>query len=176
MLAALLAASAGPAWAQGVIKSLPTGPLVPAQVPALKPWGGGPTPALDLPGLDGAEHRLRDYRGKVVLVNFWATWCADCIKEMPKMIETHRKYAPRGYEVVAVAVQSDNPQQVAQFTQRRHLPFKVALDTTGEVARSFGRVRVTPVSVLIDRHGHIVKRYVGEPDWAELHAQVEKLL
>jgi peroxiredoxin len=95
---------------------------------------------------------------------------------MPKMIETHRKYAPRGYEVVAVAVQSDNPQQVAQFTQRRDLPFKVALDTTGEVARSFGRVRVTPVSVLIDRHGHIVKRYVGEPDWAELHAQVEKLL
>jgi thiol-disulfide isomerase/thioredoxin len=109
-------------------------------------------------------------------VNFWATWCADCIKEMPKMIETHRKYAPRGYEVVAVAVQSDNPQQVAQFTQRRDLPFKVALDTTGAVARSFGRVRVTPVSVLIDRHGHIVKRYVGEPDWAELHAQVEKLL
>jgi peroxiredoxin len=133
-------------------------------------------PQVHFATLAGTSFSTADLRGKVVLVNFWATWCADCIKEMPKMIETHRKYAPRGYEVVAVAVQSDNPQQVAQFTQRRDLPFKVALDTTGEVARSFGRVRVTPVSVLIDRHGHIVKRYVGEPDWAELHAQVEKLL
>ena len=133
-------------------------------------------PQVHFATLAGTSFSTADLRGKVVLVNFWATWCADCIKEMPKMIETHRKYAPRGYEVVAVAVQSDNPRQVAQFMQRRDLPFKVALDTTGEVARSFGRVRVTPVSVLIDRHGHIVKRYVGEPDWAELHAQVEKLL
>jgi peroxiredoxin len=133
-------------------------------------------PQVQFATLAGTSFSTADLRGKVVLVNFWATWCADCIKEMPKMIETHRKYAPRGYEVVAVAVQSDNPQQVAAFARRRALPFRVALDTSGEVARSFGRVRVTPVSVLIDRHGHIVKRYVGEPDWAELHAQVEKLL
>lgn len=133
-------------------------------------------PQVRFATLAGNTLATSDLRGKVVLVNFWATWCADCIKEMPKMIETHRKYAPRGYEVVAVAVQSDGREQVAAFTHRRALPFTVALDTTGEVARSFGRVRVTPVSVLIDRQGHIVKRYVGEPDWAELHAQLEKLL
>ena len=133
-------------------------------------------PQVHFATLAGNTFATSDLRGKVVLVNFWATWCADCIKEMPKMIETHRKYAPRGYEVVAVAVQSDRPEQVAAFAQRRALPFKVALDTTGEVARSFGRVRVTPVSVLIDRHGRIVKRYVGEPDWAELHGTLDKLL
>ena len=133
-------------------------------------------PQVHFATLAGHTFATSDLRGKVVLVNFWATWCADCIKEMPKMIETHRKYAPRGYEMVAVAVQSDNPQQVAAFVRRRALPFRVAHDTSGEVAKSFGHVRITPVSVLIDRQGNIVKRYVGEPDWAELHATVEKLL
>ena len=140
---------------------------------AFKP---APAPQVHFATLAGGTFATSDLRGKVVLVNFWATWCADCIKEMPKMIETYRKYAPRGYEVVAVAVQSDNAQQVGAFTRQRALPFRVALDTTGEVARSFGRVRVTPLSVLIDRQGRIVKRYIGEPEWAELHAQVEKLL
>ena len=126
--------------------------------------------------LGGGTLSTDDLRGKVVLVNFWATWCTSCIKEMPKMAETYRKYAPRGYEMVAVAVQSDAPKQVSQFVQRRALPFKVALDTTGEAARTFGDVRATPVSVLLDREGRIVKRWVGEPDWAELHADLEKLL
>ncbi|HUQ76885.1 MAG TPA: TlpA disulfide reductase family protein [Burkholderiales bacterium] len=115
-------------------------------------------------------------RGKVVLVNFWATWCADCVKEMPNLIDTHRKYAPRGYETIAVAVQKDDPSQVGHFAVRRALPFKIAHDSAGDVARSFNTPRVTPVSVLIDREGRILKRYVGEPDWAELHAAIEEAL
>ena len=126
--------------------------------------------------LDGGTLSTDELRGKVVLVNFWATWCTSCIKEMPKLVETYRKYAPRGYEMVAVAVQSDAPKQVSQFVKRRELPFKVALDTTGEAARTFGDVRATPVSVLLDREGRVVKRWVGEPDWAELHDDLEKLL
>jgi peroxiredoxin len=147
--------------------------LAVAAYPVFKPAAA---PQVHFATLAGNTFATSDLRGKVVLVNFWATWCADCIKEMPKMIETHRKYAPRGYEMVAVAVQSDNPQQVAAFARRRALPFRVAHDASGEVAKSFGHVRITPVSVLIDRQGNIVKRYVGEPDWAELHATVEKLL
>ena len=135
-----------------------------------------PTPYVRFATLGGGTLSTDDLRGKVVLVNFWATWCTSCIKEMPKMAETYRKYAPRGYEVVAVAVQSDAPKQVSQFVQRRALPFKVAHDATGEAARTFGDVRATPVSVLLDREGRVVKRWVGEPDWAELHADLEKLL
>jgi len=126
--------------------------------------------------LSGQSFSTSDLRGKVVLVNFWATWCVDCVREMPKMVETYRKYAPRGYDMVAVAVQSDHPNQVADFTHRRALPFKVAVDTTGEVARRFGDVRLTPTSYLIGRDGRIIQSFVGEPDWAQLHAAIERAL
>jgi peroxiredoxin len=124
----------------------------------------------------GETLSMQDLRGKVVLVNFWATWCADCLNEMPNLIDTHRKYAPRGYETIAVAVEKDDPNQVGHFAVRRALPFKIAHDNAGEVARSFKAPRVTPVSVLIDREGRIVRRYVGQPDWAELHATIEQAL
>jgi peroxiredoxin len=112
----------------------------------------------------------------VVLVNFWATWCTTCVREMPKMVETWRKYSPRGYDMVAVAVQSDHPNQVADFAQKRALPFKVAFDSSGEVARRFGDTPLLPESVLIDRQGRVVARFVGEPEWARLHAAIEKAL
>jgi peroxiredoxin len=133
-------------------------------------------PEVRFATLSGEQFSTSDLRGKVVLVNFWATWCADCIKEMPRMIDTYRKFAPRGYEMVAVAVQSDHPNAVAAFTQKRALPFKVALDGDGDIARQFGRVRLTPTSFLIDKNGRVLKEYVGEPDWAEFHALVEKAL
>jgi len=126
--------------------------------------------------LSGDAFSTAQLRGKVVLVNFWATWCADCIREMPKMVETYRKFAPRGYEMVAVAVQSDPPSAVAEFAKRRELPFRVAIDASGEIAKSFGQVRITPSSYLIDRQGRIVKQFVGEPDWAEFHALIERTL
>jgi peroxiredoxin len=133
-------------------------------------------PEVQFTALSGESFSTSDLRGKVVLVNFWATWCTTCVQEMPKMIDTYRKFAPRGYEMVAVAVQSDHPNSVADFTRRRALPFKVALDGNGDIARQFGRVRITPTSFLIDKQGRVLKEYIGEPDWAEFHALVEKAL
>jgi peroxiredoxin len=133
-------------------------------------------PEVGFAALSGEHFSTSDLRGKVVLVNFWATWCATCVQEMPRMIDTYRKFAPRGYEVVAVAVQSDNPNAVADFARRRSLPFKVAMDGDGTVAKQFGNVRITPTSFLIDRDGRVLGHYVGEPDWAEFHALVEKAL
>ena len=92
------------------------------------------------------------------------------------MVQTYRKFAPRGYDMVAVAMSYDHPNQVAEFAQRRGLPFKVAIDGSGEVAKRFGNVRATPTSFLIDRRGRILKRYLGEPDWAEFHALLDKVL
>lgn len=133
-------------------------------------------PEAQFATLDGKLLSTAELRGKVVLVEFWSTTCGICIKSMPRMVDTYRRFAPRGYEVVAVALQSDRPDAVAQFVQKRALPFPVALDHDGEVARQFGRVRVTPTSYLIDRNGRIVKRYSGEPNWEEFHATVEKAL
>jgi peroxiredoxin len=133
-------------------------------------------PAVPYTLLDGSTGRVDELRGKVVLVNFWATSCVTCVKEMPELAATHRKYHARGFETLAVAMSYDPPAYVARFAESRQLPFGVVIDNTGEIARRFGDVRLTPTSVLINKRGEIVKRYVGEPDFAALHALVERLL
>lgn len=125
--------------------------------------------------LGGESFTTSQLRGKVTVINFWATWCPDCVKEMPRMVEAHRKFAPRGYETVAVAVR-DHPNRVAAFAQVEKLPFKVALDLTDDVSRRFGDVRITPTTFVIDRRGRMVRRFVGEPDWKEFDRVVEKAL
>ncbi|MFP5396822.1 MAG: TlpA disulfide reductase family protein [Gammaproteobacteria bacterium] len=126
--------------------------------------------------LDGQRVSSDDLRGKVVLVNFWATSCVTCVKEMPQIAATHLKFRDRGYETMAVAMSYDPPAFVARFAETRQLPFAVVIDNTGEIAQRFGDVRLTPTTFLINRRGEIVKRYVGEPDFAALHVLVEQLL
>jgi peroxiredoxin len=126
--------------------------------------------------LSGRNPSTADLRGKVVLVNFWATSCTTCVAEMPKLVEAWKRFAPRGYEMVAVAMSYDHPNLVADFARTRALPFEVALDADGAAARSFGGVTGTPTTIVIDRRGRILKRYLGEPDWAEFHALVERAL
>jgi peroxiredoxin len=126
--------------------------------------------------LDGSTATTHQLRGKVVLVNFWATDCAPCVREMPQLAATHEKFKARGYDTLAVAMRYDPPALVIAFAKRRKLPFGVVIDNTGAVAKSFDAVGVTPTSVLINRRGEIVKRFVGEVDIVALHALVEKLL
>lgn len=138
--------------------------------------GRDAAPASDFVLLDGSVLRTADLRGKVTLVNFWATTCVTCVKEMPALVATHQKYAPQGYETVAVAMSYDPPAWVVNFAQSRQLPFKVALDNTGNIAKVWGDVKLTPTTYLVDKQGQIVKRYVGEPEMSALHALIEKLL
>ena len=135
-----------------------------------------PAPQVTFNAISGETLSTADLRGKVVLVNFWATYCSECIKEMPKLVNAHQKFSARGYETIAVAVWRDDPARVAQFALKHALPFKVALDSSGQLGRDFGNVRITPMSFLIDKKGNILRRYVGEPDWAELHQVVEREL
>ena len=126
--------------------------------------------------LDGTQQTTQDLRGKVVLVNFWATSCVTCVAEMPELVSTFEKYRARGYETLAVAMSYDPPSYVVNFAQTRKLPFKVAIDNTGAVAKAWGDVRLTPTTYIVNKQGEIVKRYVGAPDFAELHKLIEKLL
>lgn len=135
-----------------------------------------PAPDFAYTLLDGSKGHTQALRGKVLLVNFWATSCVTCVKEMPEIVATHRKYQPRGYETLAVAMSYDPPAYVANFAQSRQLPFGVVIDNTGAIAKAYGDIRLTPTTFLIDKKGAIVKRYVGEPDFAALHGLVEKLL
>ena len=126
--------------------------------------------------LDGTQTTTADLQGKVTLVNFWATTCVSCVKEMPALVSTYNKYKNQGFDTVAVAMSYDPPAWVLNFAQTRQLPFKVALDNTGEIAQNWGDVKLTPTTYLVDKQGRIVKRYVGEPDMAALHTLIEKLL
>ena len=142
----------------------------------LRSPGLGHAPDTTFVLLDGSRQTTADLRGKVVLVNFWATSCTTCVAEMPKIMATFDKYRERGYDTVAVAMSYDPPSYVVNYTETRKLPFKVAIDNTGQVASAWGDVRLTPTSYLINKRGEIVKRYVGEPDFAELHKLIEELL
>lgn len=133
-------------------------------------------PSVTFTGLDGQKFTSESLKGKVVMVNFWATSCVTCIKEMPQMVQTYNKYKDQGLEYVAVAMSYDPPNYVLNYAQTRKLPFKVALDTQGELAKSFGDVKLTPTTYVIDKEGNIIKRYVGEPEFSQLHKLLEKAL
>jgi peroxiredoxin len=138
-------------------------------VTAFKILGGHrEAPEVRFSTLSGELVNLSDLRGKVVLVNFWATSCAPCVREIPALVQTHRKYAAQGYETIAVAMEYDPPAYVKTFSERNQVPFKVALDTRGEIAKRFNDVRVVPTTFLIDRQGRIVKSWLGEIDFSKL--------
>jgi peroxiredoxin len=126
--------------------------------------------------LDGSTMSATQLQGKVSLVNFWATSCTTCVAEMPEIVATYKKYKDQGYETMAVAMSYDPPSYVVNFAQTRQLPFKVAIDNTGAVARAWGDIQLTPTTFLLNKRGEIVKRYVGTPNFAELHQLIEKLL
>ena len=138
--------------------------------------GSSAAPASTFVLLNGSKQTTEDLKGKVTLVNFWATSCVTCVAEMPKVIDTYNKYQARGYDTLAVAMSYDPPSYVVNFTETRKLPFKVAIDNTGAVAQAWGDVKLTPTTYIVNKQGQIVKRYVGEPDFNELHRLIEKLL
>jgi peroxiredoxin len=133
-------------------------------------------PAVTFVTLDGRPIQLDSLRGKVVLVNFWATTCPGCIKEMPGMIETYNQYKAKGFEIIAVAMSYDPPSYVVNFTQTRQLPFPVALDVKGEFAQAFGNVQLTPTSFIIGKKGQILEQRLGELDFVELKTLLDKEL
>jgi peroxiredoxin len=95
---------------------------------------------------------------------------------MPEIVNTYIKYQSKGFETVAVAMQYDPVNWVVNFTKTRQLPFKVALDNTGENAKQWGDIKITPTTFIVDKQGKIVKKYVGAPDFVALHALLENLL
>ena len=126
--------------------------------------------------LDGSRQTTADMKGKVTLVNFWATSCTTCVAEMPQIVSTYDKYKAKGYDTLAVAMQYDPPSYVVNLAQTRKLPFKVAIDNTGKVAQAWGDVKLTPTTYIVNKQGQIVKKYVGAPNFDELHKLIEKLL
>ena len=111
-----------------------------------------------------------------VLVTFWATTCTSCVREIPHLAELYVELAPRGLEIIGIAMHHDRPDQVLAMRKARHIPYPVVLDLQANAARAFGNVRVTPTSFLIAPEGRIMYRRTGALDMARLREAILDLL
>lgn len=137
----------------------------PAVAAELQPWKGGATPPLELKDLGGKTHRLADYRGKVVLINFWATWCEPCRDEMPSMQRLKNKLADKPFVVLAVNV-GESEARISDFLHRLPLDFAIVRDHSSAVMKTW-RVRGLPASYVIAPDGRIRYSFTGEFEWAD---------
>ena len=154
----------------------------PASLPAMSPEAPPAgrkipeeLPAIALPGLDGAPHRLADYRGKLLVVNFWATWCEPCRREIPLLESIYRERDKNSLEIVGIAI--DQREDVVKYASRQTVDYPVLIGERGglEAASAFGMDVVLPFTVFADRGGRIVTLKVGELHADEIRLILERM-
>ncbi len=126
--------------------------------------------------LTGKTINMADLKGKVVLVNFWATTCSTCVKEMPGLVDTYNSYKDKNFEMIAVAMDYDPPAQVLNFATHKKLPFPVMHDGFGNVASAFRHKGITPTTIIYDKSGFRIMYKVGELNFNDLNKLLDKAL
>ena len=147
-----------------------------ASAAELKRWDGGATPPLALEDMKGQTHNLGEYKGKVVLVNFWATWCEPCRAEMPSIDRLRNSLKGKPFEVLAVNM-AEPLSRIEKFTASMPLGFPLLRDRDGSVSKTW-KAKLLPASYLIGRDGRIHYVAYGELDWSSdaVRARVAELL
>ncbi len=133
-------------------------------------------PNVTFTTITGQKISMLGLKGKVVLINFWATDCPGCIKEMPDLIKTYNDYKIKGFEVISVAMPYDPPAQVLNYTKQKSLPFPVMHDGFGEITKAFGGVNLTPTAFIFNKKGERIQRTIGEIDFVKLRQLLNKEL
>lgn len=133
-------------------------------------------PNITFDTITGQKIALNEFRGKPVIVTFWATDCASCIEEIPALINLYKQYHQSGLEIIAVAMSYDPPNHVIDMTKDKQLPYNVALDLTSDVAQAFGGVMFTPSTFIIAPDGSVVKKQIGLFDLDKMNALINSLL
>jgi cytochrome c biogenesis protein CcmG/thiol:disulfide interchange protein DsbE len=196
----ILAAFAWAGWAnweyrkqaaERLLASTAQGELVPATgdgdsplqfLPALL---GKPAPAFTLEDLSGKKVSLASYKGKALVINFWATWCAPCKLETPWLVELRNQYAAQGFEVLGVSADdidrgdpqklSDEKRAIARFVQEMHIPYPVLIDADS-ISRPYGGLDDLPTSFFVDRDGTVIAAQVGMTSKDEIERNIKKSL
>lgn len=138
-----------------------------------------PRPDFSLPDLQGKMHSISQWNGKVIVVNFWATWCPPCIREIPHFVQMQQRYAEKGLQIIGIAI--DNPVAVKRFVNQTHINYPILVDQENQaqaiaIAQEFGNQYGTlPFTVIIDQQGMIVIRYPGELDPQTLEEMILSL-
>jgi cytochrome c biogenesis protein CcmG/thiol:disulfide interchange protein DsbE len=133
-----------------------------------------PAPEFSLTDLAGKKLRLSDYRGHVVLLDFWATWCDPCKREIPHFVEMQNRYGPRGLQVIGISM-DDDEKLAREFQKQFKMNYPVAIGST-ELADQYGGILGLPITFLIDREGRIAARHIGATEAAVFEAEINKLL
>jgi thiol-disulfide isomerase/thioredoxin len=136
---------------------------------------GNRAPDFTLPALDGARVQFSDFSGKVVLVDFWATWCPPCRAELPHLHELYESYKSQGFEILGIALDNGGASVVEPFVRENGIPYRIVIGNP-QVAMAFGGLTGIPTAFLIDRSGNIVQKYVGYTDKAVLEGDIKRLL
>lgn len=126
--------------------------------------------------INGDQISTNNLLGKVFLINFWATDCPGCIKEMPGLVETYNKFKDKNFELLAVAMHYDPPSRVLSYSKNNSLPFPVIIDVKKDIIKNFENVKLTPTSILIDHEGRIVNTIIGEIEFEKFNKTLEILL
>jgi peroxiredoxin len=126
---------------------------------------GVPAPDFTLPGLDGKKISIAEYKGKVIFLNIWATWCPPCVEEMPSMEKLYQKLKGESFEILAVSIDVSGSESVLPFMKKHKLSFPALLDTKGDI-KSLYQTTGVPESFIIDKEGIIVEKIIGPRDWA----------
>jgi len=132
-------------------------------------------PDFTLQSLDGKTVHLSDFRGKAILLNFWATWCEPCKVEMPWIVDLQKKYASQGLQVVGVAMDDASPEEITKFTQQMGVNYPVVIGKD-EVADSYGGLPFLPTTFYIGRDGKIVDKVLGIKGRGEIEDDIKKAL
>lgn len=136
---------------------------------------GSVAPDFTLQSLEGNTVRLSDYRGKAVLLNFWATWCGPCKIEMPWLVELQKQYGPAGLQILGVAMDDASPGEVEKFAKELGVNYPVLVGKEA-VADAYGGVEGLPYSVYIDRNGKVFDKIIGLVSRSEIEDDVKKIL
>jgi peroxiredoxin len=130
---------------------------------------------FSLRSADGKSHELRKYKGKVVIVNFWATWCGPCRKEIPDFIEAYKKYKNKGLVIIGISVDKDGWSAVTPFIEESKINYPVVL-ANAQVVENYGGVEAIPTTFIVDKKGYIADQQIGVMSLKELETKLQPLL
>ena len=136
---------------------------------------GSPAPRFSLKSLQGDTLRLTDFKGKVVLLNFFATWCAPCRQEIPDFVRLYNKFKDKGFEIVGIGLDMEGAAALGPFAKQFRIPYPVLLGTR-EVVMDYGEIKGVPTSFFIDRNGYIAEQFIGVRPARVLEKTIVELL
>jgi len=134
-----------------------------------------PAPSFTLRDLNGKEVKLADFKGKVVIIDFWATWCPPCVHEIPHFIELYKQYKRQGLEIVGISVDRTGVDVVKSFVRKHQVNYSILM-ADAKVRQAYGGIQSIPTTFIVDKAGNIQHQYVGYQDKAVFESDIKKLL